>query len=67
MGAYLDRLNEQFDEIRTGIDELVNRAADENRDVTDDEQKRVDRDRARMIYHSGGARCHPTPEIICSL
>jgi hypothetical protein len=48
MGAYLDRLNEQFDEIRTGIDELVNRAADENRDVTDDEQKRVDRDRGRM-------------------
>ena len=48
MGAYLDRLNEQFDEIRTGIDELVNRAAEENRDVTDDEQKRVDRDRGRM-------------------
>lgn len=48
MGAYLDRLNEQFDEIRTGIDELVNRAADENRDVTDDEAKRVDRDRGRM-------------------
>jgi hypothetical protein len=48
MGAYLDRLNEQFDEIRTGIDELVNRAADEKRDVTDDEQKRVDRDRTRM-------------------
>lgn len=48
MGAYLDRLNAQFDEIRTGIDELVNRAAEENRDVTDDEQKRVDRDKARM-------------------
>jgi hypothetical protein len=48
MGAYLDRLNEQFDEIRTGIDELVNRAADENRDVTADEQKSVDRDRGRM-------------------
>src|SRR4051794_11121667 len=48
MGAYLDRLNGQFDEIRTGIDELVNRAAEENRDVTDDEQKRVDRDNSRM-------------------
>ena len=48
MGAYLDRLNAQFDEIRTGIDELVNRAAEENRDVTDDEQKRVDRDKGRM-------------------
>jgi HK97 family phage major capsid protein len=48
MGAYLDRLNSQFDEIRTGIDELVNRAADENRDVTADEQTRVDRDNSRM-------------------
>lgn len=48
MGAYLDRLNEQFDEIRVGIDELVNRAAEENRDVTDDEAKRVERDRGRM-------------------
>lgn len=53
MGVYLDRLNEQFDEIRTGIDELVNRAAEEKRDVTDDEQKRVDRDRARMDELSG--------------
>ena len=48
MGAYLDRLNEQFDEIRRGIDETANRAAEENRDISDDEQKRVDRDRARM-------------------
>lgn len=48
MGAYLDRLNQQFDEIRTGIDELANRAADENRDVSDDEQKQIDRDKGRM-------------------
>jgi hypothetical protein len=48
MGAYLDRLNAQFDEIRAGIDTLVNRAAEENRDVNDDEQKQVDRDKARM-------------------
>jgi HK97 family phage major capsid protein len=48
MGVYLDRLHSQFDEIRTGIDGLVNRAAEENRDVTDEEQTRVDRDRARM-------------------
>jgi HK97 family phage major capsid protein len=48
MGAYLDRLNEQFDEIREGIDTLVNRAAEENRDVTEAEQKSVDRDRGRM-------------------
>lgn len=48
MGAYLDRLNREFDDIRTGIDSLVNRAAEDNRDVTDDEQKQVDRDKARL-------------------
>lgn len=48
MGAYLDRLNSEFDSIRTGIDTLVNRAADDNRDVTEDEQKQVDRDQARL-------------------
>ena len=48
MGAYLDRLNREFDDIRTGIDTLVNRAAEDNRDVTDDEQKQVDRDKARL-------------------
>jgi HK97 family phage major capsid protein len=48
MGAYLDRLNAQYDEIRDGIDAVVNRAADENRDVTEDEQKQVDRDKGRL-------------------
>lgn len=48
MGAYLDRLNAQYDEIRTGIDAVVNRAADDNRDVTDAEQAQVDRDRTRL-------------------
>jgi HK97 family phage major capsid protein len=48
MGAYLDRLNSQYDEIVAGIDTLVSRAADDNRDVTDDEQKQVDRDRGRL-------------------
>lgn len=48
MGAYLDRLTAQYDEIRTGIDAIVNRAADENRDVTEAEQAQVDRDRARL-------------------
>ena len=38
MGAYLDRLNMQYDEIRDGYDTLVNRAAEEDRDVTDAEQ-----------------------------
>jgi len=43
MGAYLDRLNAQYDEAREGIDAIINRAADENRDVTDTEQATVDR------------------------
>lgn len=48
MGAYLDRLNAQYDEIRAGIDSLVNRAAEENRDVSDDEEKQVNRDKGRL-------------------
>jgi len=48
MGAYLDRLNSQYDEIRDGIDAVVNRAADENRDVTEDETKQVERDKGRL-------------------
>jgi HK97 family phage major capsid protein len=48
MGAYLDRLHQQYDEIRQGIDTVVNRAAEEKRDVTDEEQAQVDRDRAQL-------------------
>jgi HK97 family phage major capsid protein len=48
MGAYLDRLNAQYDEIREGIDAVVNRAAEENRDVNEDETKQVDRDKGRL-------------------
>lgn len=48
MGAYLDRLNGQYDEIRDGIDAVVNRAAEENRDVTEPETAQVDRDRTRL-------------------
>jgi hypothetical protein len=59
MGAYLDRLNSQHDEIRAGIDTLVNRAAEENRDVTDAEQTQVDRDQARLT-ELGTAIAHYT-------
>lgn len=48
MGAYLDRLHEQADEITRGISAITDRAADEHRDVTDDEQTQVDRDRERL-------------------
>lgn len=49
MGAYLDRLNSQYDDVRTGIETIVNRAADENRDLTDDEQAQVDKDHAQGL------------------
>jgi hypothetical protein len=48
MGIYLDRLHEQHDEITTGVNDVLNRAAEENRDVTDDEASQVERDRSRL-------------------
>lgn len=48
MGAYLDRLHAQYDEARQGIDAIIDRAAADNRDVTDDEQVQVDRDQAQL-------------------
>ena len=48
MGAYLDRLNREYDEVVTGIDAVIDRAADENRDVTDDENTQVNRDKERL-------------------
>jgi len=48
MGSYLDRLNRQYDEIRDGIDAVINRAADEDRDVNETEQGQVERDRSRL-------------------
>jgi HK97 family phage major capsid protein len=47
MGDYLDRLNSQFDEIQNGLTAVLDRAAGEKRDVNDDEQKQIDRDKAR--------------------
>lgn len=47
MGRYLDQLHAEFDELQTGITTVVDRAADESRDVTDDEQTQIDRDRDR--------------------
>lgn len=48
MGAYLDRLNAQYDEARAGVEAIANRAAEDNRDVTDAEQTQIDRDRTRL-------------------
>jgi HK97 family phage major capsid protein len=48
MGIYLDRLHEQHREITTGVDDILNRAAEENRDVTDDEAGQIERDRTRL-------------------
>lgn len=47
MGAYLDRLNESFDTITAGIDDVLNRAAEENRDVTKEEAEFVEREQAK--------------------
>lgn len=48
MGVYLDRLNAEYAEVVNAIDTTINRAAEENRDVTDDENKTVDRGRERL-------------------
>lgn len=48
MGAYLDRLNAEYDEAITGIDTVIDRAAEEKRDVSDDENKSVERARERL-------------------
>lgn len=54
MGAYLDRLNTQFDEVRTGIEAITNRAAEENREVTDAETAQVERDQTRLTELQAG-------------
>lgn len=47
MGRYLDQLHSEFDELTTGITAVVDRAADESRDVSETEQQQIDRDRER--------------------
>ncbi len=47
MGRYLDSLTEQFDEITAGIESTLDRAADEGREVTKEEQTLVERDQSR--------------------
>lgn len=47
MGRYLDALKAQFDEITEGIEETLDRAADEGREVTADEAKLVERDQTK--------------------
>lgn len=47
MGRYLDSLTAQFDEITEGIEDTLNRAADEGREVTADEATAVERDQAK--------------------
>ena len=47
MGKYLDRLNDEFDELTAGVTMLLERVADEGRDVNDEEQARIDRDDKR--------------------
>jgi hypothetical protein len=48
MGKYLERLRDEFDTITQGINTLIDRAADENRDVSPDEARQVERDEGRL-------------------
>lgn len=47
MSLYLDRLNDEFEAITSGIGETLNRAADESRELTADELQTVDRSQNR--------------------
>ena len=47
MSLYLDRLNEEFEGIADGIQETLNRAADDSRELTTDETATIDRSQAR--------------------
>jgi HK97 family phage major capsid protein len=45
--SYVDRLTAEFDEITSGVTAVLERAADEGRDVTADENAQIERDDAR--------------------
>ncbi len=49
MGRYLDQLVAEFDEINTGNEEILNRAADESRDVSKDEKEQIERAQTRAL------------------
>ncbi len=42
--SYVDRLQDEYDEITSGIDEIMERAASEKRDLTKDEDAQIERD-----------------------
>lgn len=66
MGAYLDRLNEQYDEIVGGMAAITDRAAEAKRDVNEDEDKQIARDKGRLdeltkaIEHYSGLETQAT-------
>lgn len=47
MGRYLEQLHSEFDELSEGITVIIDRAADEHRDVNDAEQAEVERSQQR--------------------
>jgi HK97 family phage major capsid protein len=47
MGRYLDRLHEEFDDITRGVTDILERAADEGREVTPDETAQIERSDTR--------------------
>ena len=62
MGAYLDRLNAEFDEITSGITALVERAADESRDLTPAENEQIEREDKRRDELTRAIEHHTTLE-----
>lgn len=50
--AYLKRLQEQYDELRSGIEEIQTRATEEDRDLTEDELRTVQEnvERGKALY-----------------
>jgi hypothetical protein len=47
VATYLERLQSEFDEITTGIETLLERAAEDGRDISTEENERIERDDTR--------------------
>lgn len=58
MGRYLDRLRAEYDEILSGIEDVTNRAVEENRELTDTENEQIERDNERAQQLQGSIEHH---------
>lgn len=62
MGIYLDRLHSEHAEISERVETVLNRAAEESRDVNDDETAAIARDRERLTSLSASIAEYTTLE-----